>query len=80
VHWIPVVAALAALTVAVIVLGFCAYELAWKTKRLRRDLTRLQALGAQLSAVQHTLTAAQQRVAAATASATGKPVGPSTTR
>ncbi|WP_375490165.1 hypothetical protein [uncultured Jatrophihabitans sp.] len=63
-HWIPLYAWIAAVVVAIVVLGFCAYELMWKTKRLRGDLERLQTLTAELDTVQHTLAAAQQRMAA----------------
>ncbi len=42
VHWIPIAAWGAAVLLAVVVLGFCAYEINWKAKRLQRDLRRLQ--------------------------------------
>jgi hypothetical protein len=42
--WIPVGAWVAAAVIAVVVLGFCGYELAWKAKRLQADVRELQAL------------------------------------
>ena len=39
--WIPIGAWIAAVLVAVVVLGFCAYEIIWKTNRLRADIAEL---------------------------------------
>ncbi len=39
--WIAVIAWLAAVVVALVILGFCAYELVWKARRLRADLQAL---------------------------------------
>lgn len=64
---IPVIAWAAAVAVALVVLGFCAYEIIWKTNRLRRDLARLQVAADQLSELRDGLAAAQQRVTAARA-------------
>jgi type II secretory pathway component PulM len=75
VHWVPLIVWLAALVVALVILGFGAYELVWKTKRLRRELARLQASTAQLATMQHTLASAQERVAAA-----ARPVSAPTSR
>ena len=71
-HWVPLIVWIAAAVVAVVVLGYCAYELVWKTKRLRRDLAQLQALNTQLASVQQTLTAAQGRLTAATRSSAAR--------
>jgi hypothetical protein len=62
---IPIVAWAAAAAVAVVVLGFCGYEVIWKANRLRRDVARLQVAAAQLIELRDGLAAAQQRVTAA---------------
>lgn len=62
--WIPIGAWAAAAVVALVVLGFCAYEVAWKSKRLRADLRQLSELAAQAHDVRAQLAAAQQRIAA----------------
>ncbi len=66
-HWIPLIAWLAALVVAAVVLGFCAYELRWKANRLQRDLENLHAANADLESIRQTVALTQQRIAAATA-------------
>jgi hypothetical protein len=63
VSWIPLIALPAGLVVAAVILGFCGYELVWKTRRLRRDLRQLQGLGAGLSTLRVQAAAAQQRLA-----------------
>ena len=63
--WIPISAWIAAVVIAAVVLGFCAYEIVWKTNRLRADLGRLQALSDQLGPLQQRLAEAQERIAAA---------------
>jgi hypothetical protein len=62
--WIPIAAWCAAALIAVVVLGFCAYEIAWKTKRLYRDMQRMDGLSAQLAGIQDELARARQRLAA----------------
>jgi hypothetical protein len=62
---IPIVAWAAAAAVAVVVLGFCAYEIIWKANRLRRDVARLQVATEQLTALRERLAAVQQRAATA---------------
>jgi outer membrane murein-binding lipoprotein Lpp len=62
--WIPIAAWGAAAVVALVVLGFCAYEILWKTKRLQGDLRTLDALADQLTELRGQLAAAQERVAA----------------
>ena len=63
-QWIPVGAWCAAALITLVVLGFCGYEIAWKTRRLRRDLRALLELADQLPLLRARLTEAQQRVAA----------------
>lgn len=41
-----------AVVLALVVLGFCAYELAWKLRRLGRDVERLQEVGSRLTDLQ----------------------------
>jgi hypothetical protein len=62
---VPIIAWAVAGAVAVVVLGFCAYEIIWKANRLRRDTLRLQSAAGQLTALRDDLAAAQQRAAAA---------------
>jgi hypothetical protein len=66
VEWWVLGAWIAAVAIAAVVLGFCAYELIWKGKRLSSDLERLAALSAKLDVVQgevEAVQAAQQRLA-----------------
>ena len=64
-HWIPIAAWGFAGVLALVVLGFCGYEIFWKAQRLERDLRRLQGLTEQLTELRGQLAEAQQRVAAA---------------
>jgi outer membrane murein-binding lipoprotein Lpp len=48
---------------ALLVLGFCAYELSWKIRRLRREGARMQALAARAQTLQGEVAALQQRAA-----------------
>ena len=61
--WIPVAAWGGAVLVAVVVLGFCSYELVWKTNRLRRDVLRLRGLTESVDALRTELSTTQQRIA-----------------
>jgi len=54
---------LAAVVLAAVLLGFCAYEIRWKTRRLNRDLGHLHDLGEGLSRLQGDAAAVQQRLA-----------------
>ncbi|MCU1655369.1 MAG: hypothetical protein JWO57_25 [Pseudonocardiales bacterium] len=63
--WIAVIAWSAAVVVAAVVLGFCAYELHWKARRLQSDLRRLLELNARLGGLQGEVAAAQERLARA---------------
>ncbi|SHG80820.1 hypothetical protein SAMN05443575_2829 [Jatrophihabitans endophyticus] len=66
--WIPIAAWGVAAVVALVVLGYCAYEISWKTKRLRRDMDELTKVNAQLTQLRgeltETLTETQRRLAA----------------
>jgi membrane-anchored protein YejM (alkaline phosphatase superfamily) len=62
VGWIALFAWIGVVVFAVIVLGFCAYELVWKSHRLQRDLATLVALGERAQRLQADVTAAQQRL------------------
>jgi hypothetical protein len=64
VFWVPVAAWGVAALLCVVVLGFGAYELAWKTRRLQRDLQQLRGLADQLTTLRGQVLAAQERVAA----------------
>ncbi|MGI8679340.1 MAG: hypothetical protein ACR2LX_11760 [Jatrophihabitans sp.] len=62
--WIPIVAWIVAAVVALVVLGFCTYEITWKAKRLRADLRQLTAVTDQLPGLRGQLAEMQQRLAA----------------
>lgn len=64
-HWVPIAAWAAAAVVAVVVLGFCAYEISWKAKRLQRDLRTLQAVAGQVAELRGRVAETQERIAAA---------------
>ena len=64
-HWVPIAAWCCAAAVTVVVLGFCAYEITWKTKRLRTDLRNLQADSDQLLELRSELARTQERITAA---------------
>jgi outer membrane murein-binding lipoprotein Lpp len=63
VAWIPIIAWLAAAVVAVVVLGFCAYELRWKVRRVRTDLGQLLADAETLDQLRDGIADAQLRFA-----------------
>jgi hypothetical protein len=65
VHWIAAVAWGAALLVALLVLGYCAYEISGKAKRLRADVRKLEAVTGELSTLSEQLASARERVAQA---------------
>lgn len=62
--WIPIGAWIAAVMVAVVVVGFCAHEITWKAKRLQRDLRDLQGLADQIIDLRGQLAVTQERLAA----------------
>jgi hypothetical protein len=51
-----------AVLVAVVVLGFCLYEIAWKAKRLRKDLAQLESLAGDLDRLRAELSTLPARV------------------
>jgi hypothetical protein len=59
---ILILAGVAAAMVAIIVVGFCGYELRWKSQRLRDDLAGLEATLRQLGGVQQGLQDAVTRL------------------
>jgi len=63
VSWIPLFAWIGAVVIAAVVLGFCAYELFWKMRRLRNDMQALQGVGIDLAQLQDHVAAAAQRLA-----------------
>jgi hypothetical protein len=65
VEWLPWVAWAGAVVFAAIALGFCAYELTWKAKRLRGDLSRLRALHSDALALREALVDASERLSRA---------------
>lgn len=62
--WIPIAVWSAAAVVALVVLGYCAYEIIWKAKRLQRDVCELTEAGEQLQTLRGQLVEVQQRLAA----------------
>jgi hypothetical protein len=58
--WIPLGAWIAALAIGVVVLGFCGYEIAWKSRRLQADLRELAGLAGQLTALRDQALATRQ--------------------
>lgn len=62
---VAVIAWIAAAVFALAVLGFCAYELTWRARRLRGDMDRLADLAARAAGMRTELADAQQRLAAA---------------
>ena len=51
-----------AVLIGVVVLGLCAYDLAWKTKRLTKDAEGLLTLRDRLAALQQQVADAARRV------------------
>ena len=51
-----------AVLIAVVVLGVCGYELAWKSKRLSKDLRDLLTIRDELTSLQQRLSTAQRRL------------------
>lgn len=62
--WIPIAAWIAAGVLALVVLGFCAYEIMWKAKRLQADLRELQTLSGRLEQLRGEMATTQERLAA----------------
>lgn len=63
--WIPLIAWLAALALAAVVLGFCGYEIAWKSRRLAGDLTRARELEQRLKTMREQADDARSRLLSA---------------
>jgi outer membrane murein-binding lipoprotein Lpp len=59
---IALIALLGAVVIAAVVLGYCAYEIAWRTRRLKRDVQQLQELVDGFAQLRSHLSAAQQRL------------------
>ena len=55
----------AALIFALIVLGFCAYEVLWRVRRLQRDAAMVMDLAPEVAALQRRLALLQHRTSAA---------------
>lgn len=64
--WIPLGAWIGALVIGVVILGFCGYEIAWKSRRLQADLRELGALAGQLTVLRDQTLATQQAARRAT--------------
>jgi hypothetical protein len=64
--WIPLGAWIAAFAIGVVVLGFCGYEIVWKSRRLQADLRELAGLAGQLTALRDQALATQQAARRAT--------------
>jgi hypothetical protein len=62
--WIPIGAWIAGAVITLVVLGFCAYEIGWKTKRLLADLRKIQSLTAEMQGLQGALAETRKRLAA----------------
>jgi hypothetical protein len=62
VSWLVGLAWSVAVLVALVVLGVCGYELAWKSKRLSKDLRDLLTMRDELTSLQQRLVAAQRRL------------------
>jgi hypothetical protein len=63
--WVPIGAWIGAVLIALVVLGFCAYEITWKANRLRRDMARLQSDSAELALLGDRLREARERAGVA---------------
>jgi hypothetical protein len=62
--WIPIAAWVVAAVLAVVVLGFCAYEISWKATRLRNDIRALDAVTGELQSLRGKLEETRERLAA----------------
>ena len=66
-RWLPWGVWIGVVVLAAVVLGYCAYEVSWKARRLRRDLESLAELGARAQALAVEAEALQQRLASVAA-------------
>jgi hypothetical protein len=60
--WLPLGVWIGGVLLAIVVVGFSAYELNWKARRLRTDLARLAALSERVLQLQTQLGDAAERV------------------
>jgi hypothetical protein len=65
VGWVVLGVWIGVVVVAALVLASCAYELTWKSRRLRSDLRGLAGLSEMLTALQADVQAAQRRLGVA---------------
>lgn len=72
-----ILAWIGAALLGLVIIGFCAYELNWKLRRLRGETDKLQGTLGDLSTVQHELAEIQVRTAQLRAA---PPSGPALTR
>ena len=61
--WLPLGVLIGGIVLAIVVFGFGAYEITWKARRLRADLTRLNSLSERLGELQIQIGDAQERIA-----------------
>jgi hypothetical protein len=66
VQWVAIGAWIGALAFAVVILGFCAYEVYWKARRLRGDLAAFIEVGARAQQLRADAVGVQQRLARTT--------------
>ena len=64
--WVPIAAWAGAVLFAVVVLGFCAYEIVWKARRLQSDLIRLHQTQTDAMSLRDALQSSVERLNRAT--------------
>lgn len=65
-HWLPIGAWMGVSVFAVVILGFCAYELSWKARRLKADFDAFTELGARAQQLQVDAAALAERLSRTT--------------
>lgn len=60
--WVVAGVWIGAVLLSAVVLGFCIYELVWKSRRLQSDLERLNQLAGTLAGLQGEIQTVQRRV------------------
>lgn len=65
-QWVVIGAWIGVLVFAAVIIGFCAYELIWKARRLRRDLASFLEVGGRAQQLRAEAVAVQQRLARTT--------------
>jgi hypothetical protein len=63
--WVPLGVLIGGVVLALVLFGFGAYELTWKARRLRADLSRLEGLNERLSGLQGQIADVQGRIVGA---------------